>query len=194
MMNYRQLIKAASFALIAAAACQNDSLDPAEGSVASIVIAPSTATVAVGANVPLSADVLDAAGNEIPGAKVVWVTSDRAIATVSGEGVVTGVKVGTVQVAASAQGKSAVAEIMVNPTPVATVRLSPTSRSLLIGQTAQLVAEPLDAGNNVLPGRPIQFTTNNPAAVTVSATGLVTALAAGSAVITAASEGKTAVA
>ena len=193
-MNSKQLLKAAGFALIAAVACKNDSLEPADGSVATVVIAPSTATVAVGANVPLTADVLDAAGNEIPGAKVVWATSDGAVATVSGSGVVTGVKVGTVQVAASAQGKSAVAEITVNPTPVATVRLSPTSRNLLVGQTAQLVAEPLDAGGNVLPARPIQFTSNNPTAVSVSATGLVTALAAGSAVITAASEGKTAVA
>jgi uncharacterized protein YjdB len=194
MMNSKQLMMAAGFALIAAVACKNDSLDPADGSVATVVIAPSTATVAVGANVPLTADVLDAAGNKIPGAKVVWATSDGTIATVSGAGVVTGVKVGTVQVAASAQGKAAVAEIAVNPTPVATVRLSPTSRNLLIGQTAQLVAEPLDDGGNVLPGRPVQFTTNNPTAVSVSASGLVTALAAGSAVVTAASEGKTAVA
>jgi uncharacterized protein YjdB len=191
----RKLMKAAVLALTAAAAsCKNDSLDPAGGSVASVVITPSTATVAVGAIVPLTAEVLDAAGQVIPGRKVVWVSSDASIASVSSNGEVTGKKVGEVQIAASAEGKNAIAEITVNPTPVATIRLSPTNRDLLVGQTVQLVAEPLDAGGAVLPGRPVIFTTNNETAVSVSNAGLVTALAPGSAIITATSEGKSAVA
>ena len=187
---------AASLALIAAAvtACKSDSLDPDGGAAASVVITPSTATVAVGANAPLKAEVLDAAGGAIVGTKVVWATEDAAIATVSQSGVVSGVKVGSVQIAASAQGKSAIAQITVNPTPVASVRLSPTSRDLLVGQTVQLVADALDANNAVLAGRPIAFTSSNATVASVSAAGLVTALAAGSSIITAASEGKTAVA
>src|SRR5262245_38607764 len=142
-MKSRQLMRtAASLALFAAVvtACKSDSLDPDGGAAASVVITPSTATVAVGANAPLKAEVLDAAGGAIVGTKVVWATEDAAIATVSQSGVVTGVKVGSVQIAASAQGKSAIAQITVNPTPVASVRLSPTSRDLLVGQTVQLVA------------------------------------------------------
>ncbi|HEX6048310.1 MAG TPA: Ig-like domain-containing protein [Gemmatimonadaceae bacterium] len=194
-MKSRQLIRAAGVVLIAAAAsCKNDSLDPDGGSVASVVITPSTATVAVGATVPLTAEVLDAAGQVIPGRKVVWVSSDADIATVSSNGEVTGRAVGDVQIAASAEGKNAIAQITVNPTPVASVRLSPTSQDLLVGQTVQLVAEPLDIGGAVLPGRPVIFSSSNETAATVSSAGLVTALAAGSAIITAASEAKTAVA
>jgi trimeric autotransporter adhesin len=180
--------------IIAALSCKSDSLEPGNGAVASVVISPPTATVAVGASVPLTAEVLDASGNVLEEHRVVWATSDAAIATVSGEGVVTGVKIGAVQIAASAQGKSAVAEVTVNPTPVASVRLSPTSRDLLVGQTVQLTAEPLDGQGVVLPARPVTFTTSNATVATVSSTGLVTALAAGGTIITAASEGRTAVA
>ena len=195
-MSSEQLMKTAAWIglLAAVTACKSDSLDPDGGAVASVVITPSTATVAVGANVPLKAEVLDGSGAAIAGGKVVWATSDATVATVSSAGVVTGVKVGSVQIAASAQGKSAVAQITVNPTPVATVRLSPTARDLLVGQTVQLVAEPLDANGAVLAGRPVTFTTSNATVASVSTAGLVTALAAGSSIITAASEGKTAVA
>ena len=103
-------------ALVALAiACKSDSLEPGGGSVASVVVAPQRATVAVGASVPITAEVLDASGRTLPGRKIAWASGDPAIATVSGDGVVTGVKVGTVQIAASAEGKSAIAEVTVMP-------------------------------------------------------------------------------
>jgi uncharacterized protein YjdB len=179
--------------LALATACKSDTLDPDGGAVASVVITPPTATVAVGAGAPLKAEALDASGRALEGRKIVWATSDAKVATVSGAGVVTGVATGSVQVAASAEGKSAVAEVTVVPTPVASVRLNPNNRDLLVGQTVQLVAEPLDAQGNVLTGRPVTYTTSNATVATASATGLVTALAPGSAIITAAIEGKTAV-
>jgi len=157
-----------------------------------VVITPSTATVAVGANVTLNAEVLDAAGKTLTGIKVVWASADPSIATVSSSGVVTGVATGVVHIAASAVGKNAIAEVTVNPTPVASVRLTPPNQNLLVGQTVQLGAETLDADGNVLTGRPVEFTSSNVAVATVSNTGLVTALVPGSAIITAASEGKSA--
>ena len=180
--------------ILAAVSCKSDSLEPGGGPVASVVISPATATVAVGANVPLKAEVLDASGNALADHRIVWASSDAATATVSNDGVVTGIKTGAVQIAASAQGKSAVAEVTVNPTPVNSVRLNPTARDLLVGQTVQLSAEPLDPQGAVLPGRPVTFTTSNPSVATVSTSGLVTALTPGGSIITAASEGRTAVA
>jgi uncharacterized protein YjdB len=184
----------AAVVIVAATSCKSDSLDPDGGAVASVVITPQTATVAVGASVPLTAEVLDGSGRPLTGRKIVWASGDIATATVSGSGVVTGVKVGTVQIAASAEGKSAVAQVSVNPTPVNSVRLNPTNRDLQVGQTAQLVAETLDGQGNALVGRPVTFTTSNATVATVSTAGLVTALAPGGAIITAASEGKSAVA
>ena len=178
--------------VVAATSCKNDSLEPDGGSVASVVITPPTATVSVGANVSLTAEALDASGKTLTGVKIVWATANSKIATVSGAGGVTGVAAGLVHIAASAVGKSAIAEITVVPTPVATVRLSPGNRDLLVGQTAQLSAQTLDAQGNVLTARPVTFSTSNATVATVSNTGLVTALAPGSAIITGASEGKTA--
>jgi uncharacterized protein YjdB len=195
LMRFSQLKSRLVAALIVAAlSCKSDSLEPDGGSVASVVVTPNKATVAVGANVTLTAEVLDASGKAIKGRKIAWATADPATATVSGAGVVNGMKVGTVQIAASAEGKSAIAEITVNPTPVASVRLSPTSRDLQVGQTVQLAADALDAQGNVLANRPVTFTSSNATVASVDNTGLVTALAPGSAIITGASEGKTAVA
>jgi hypothetical protein len=56
---------------------------------------------------------------------------------------------------------------------------------LIAGANAQLTAVARDAGNNALAGRAFTWTTSNAAVASVSATGLVTALAPGSATITA---------
>jgi uncharacterized protein YjdB len=155
---------------------------------------PSTATVAVGANLSLSAAVLDASGNVIAGQRVSWASENTSIAEVSQTGVVIGRNVGTVLIAASARGKDAFARVTVNPTPVSTVRLSITHRAMLVGQTFQLAAEALDAGGNVLSGRPITWSTSAPTVATVTENGLISALSPGGAIITATSEGQSAVA
>jgi len=175
-------------------ACSKDALAPNANAVESVIVAPATATVAVGAALSLSAEVLDAEGNVVDGQRVSWATEDATIADVSAAGVVTGRKVGTVLIAASARGKDAFARITVNPTPVATIRLSPTHRSMQIGQSAQLIAEPLDAGGGVLAGRQVTWSSSDATVATVTNDGQVTALAAGAAIITATSEGKSAVA
>jgi uncharacterized protein YjdB len=186
---------ALSAAATAAAACGgDDALDPNAGTVATVEVAPATATVIVGGTVSLTAAVRDVAGNVLTGRRVVWVSADSNFATVSASGVVTGRYVGTVPVAAAVEGKSATAEVIVVPRPVATVRLSPTSRDLTVGESAQLTAEPLDVTGAVLSGRPVTWTTSRPSVASVNGSGVVTALAPGSAVISATVEGKSGVA
>ena len=77
------------------------------------------------------------------------------------------------------------------PVPVASVTVSPATASILVGQTAQLTATPKDANGNVLTGRTVTWTSSNAGVVTVNGTGLVTAVAAGAAIITAACESAT---
>ena len=175
-------------------ACSKDALGPNASGVESIQIAPATATVAVGSNLTLSAEVRDADGNLFPSPRISWASADPSIASVSSAGVVTGIKVGTVLVAASSRGKDAFARITVNPTPVASIRLSATQRSMFVGQTEQLVAEPLDGSGRVLAGRPVTWSSSNPTAATVTDAGVVTAHSAGATFITASSEGKSATA
>ena len=180
----------AKWVAIAGAACSHDSLDPSGEAVATVEITPSPAIVAVGASVLLTATPLDAGGNALTGRKVLWVSADPNFATVSGGGVVTGKFVGTVPIAASIEGKSATADVVVIPMPVALVRISPASRDLTVGQTAQLTAEVLDARGVVLPGRTVTWSSSAPNVVTVTSSGLVTALSPGNATITASSEGR----
>jgi len=74
--------------------------------------------------------------------------------------------------------------------PVASVSVSPSAPSLSAGTTLQLSATTTDAANNVLTAPTITWSSSDQARATVSATGLVTGVAAGQATISATSEGK----
>ncbi|HEY8813644.1 MAG TPA: Ig-like domain-containing protein [Candidatus Dormibacteraeota bacterium] len=92
---------------------------------------------------------------------------------------------------ASSEGKTSSSAITVNapaPAPVASVSVTPATPSLQVGETVQLSAVTRDANNNVLTGRAVSWTSSNTGVATVSASGLVSALAAGPAQITAISE------
>ena len=81
------------------------------------------------------------------------------------------------------------------PVVVALVTVTPDSAILQIGATLQLSAVVRDAANIVLTGRLIAWASENPAVASVSASGLVTAVAAGGPVrVTATSESKSATA
>ncbi|MDF2775949.1 MAG: hypothetical protein K0S86_5450 [Geminicoccaceae bacterium] len=184
----------AALAAAAGAACRDDALDPSGETVATVEVAPPTATVVVGATVPLTARALDAAGNVVTGRKVLWVSADPNFATVSETGVVTGKYVGTVPIAASVEGKTATAEVVVLPVPVASVRITPSSRDIVVGGSVRLTAEALDGQGAVIAGRPVTWTTGQPNVATVSGDGLVTGVSPGGVAITATIEGKSGVA
>src|SRR5438552_17941750 len=80
------------------------------------------------------------------------------------------------------------------PAPVATVSLTANAATLVPQQTLQLVATPKDAAGTALSGRTITWSSDAQAAATVDGNGLVAAVAAGTATVTALSEGKSAAA
>ena len=187
-------LAAATVAAVVGVACHEDALEPSGEAVATVEVAPPTATVVIGSTVTLTASALDAAGNVLAGRKVAWATADSNFATVSPNGVVTGRWAGTVPIAASIEGKAAIAQVQVIPVPVVAVRVSPASRDLTVGESAQLTAEPLDAQGNVLSNRSVAWSSSKPNVVSVAASGVVAGISAGSAVITATVEGKSGVA
>jgi uncharacterized protein YjdB len=184
------VLAVAAVTALAVVACNSDELEHSGPPVASVQVAPPAASVVIGATVTLTASAFDASGNVLTGRKVFWAVADPNFATVSPTGIVTGRYVGTVPVAASIEGKSAVAQIQVLPVPVVAVRVSPSSRDLTVGETVLLKAEPLDAQGNVLSGRSVAWSSGRPNVATVSSTGAVTALSPGSAIITATVERK----
>ena len=74
--------------------------------------------------------------------------------------------------------------------PVATVVVQPTTGALTVGQTVALTVVLRDAAGRPLDGRAVAWRSSDEAIATVSSAGLVAARTAGSAVITATSEGK----
>jgi uncharacterized protein YjdB len=72
--------------------------------------------------------------------------------------------------------------------PTVSIIIAPASASLAVGGTQQLTATLKDAAGNVLENRPVFWSSSDPAVATVTASGLVTAIAAGSATISAASQ------
>jgi uncharacterized protein YjdB len=186
---------AAWIAVSAAAACGGGAADVVTtGTVASVSINPPTTTVSIGAQIPLQALVQDQSGKTIAATEVFWSVQDPNVATVSSAGVVTGVGLGSTQVAASANGKSGIATITVEKTPVASVVVTPPHVDAAPGGTAQFTAIAYDAAQNPLNGRAITWSTSNGAVAAVDANGNMTAVGQGSATITATSEGKSGVA
>jgi uncharacterized protein YjdB len=156
-----------------------------------------SAALRPGGSLQLAATTTSATAEPLTGRAVTWASSDIAVATVSAGGVVTatsytGPATRPVSIIASAEGQSGTVALSVTPLPVATVLLAPASAALRVGETATLAATLRDAGGTTLSARTVTWGTANPAVATVSAAGVVTAVAAGSTTISATSEGQTA--
>lgn len=78
------------------------------------------------------------------------------------------------------------------PAAVASVTLTPSLVTMNVGNSAPLTATALDANGNVLNGRTITFASSSTTIATVTDAGVVTAVGAGVAHITATSEGRSA--
>jgi uncharacterized protein YjdB len=159
---------------------------------ASVSVSPSAPNVHVGEDVQLTATATDASGNVLASRVPTWSSSNPIVATVSSSGRVTGVSKGTATVTATVDGKSAPASVSVAnaaPAPVASITVTLNASSINAGQSTQAVAVTRDAAGNVVTGRTIAWSSAAPALATVSASGVVSALAAGSVSISATSEG-----
>ena len=164
---------------------------PAPIPVASVSVSPTTASLQVGASVQLSAVTRDANSNVLAGRVISWSSGNAGIATVSSSGLVAAVAGGSVSITAASEGQTGSAAITVSapaPVAVASVSVSPATATVQVGGTVQFSAVTRDANNNVLTGRVITWSSSNSSLATVSASGLVTTLAAGTAQIKATSE------
>lgn len=159
--------------------------------VARIDVTPVAGTVVVGQSTQLTAVLRDSVGGLLGERMVSWGTSDVAIATVSSSGLVQGVAPGSATITVASAGKTTDVRITVQPRPVGSIIVSPSQASVVIGGSVQLTTQLTDANGNLLTGRAVQFVSSNAAVATVSASGLVTGVAAGATTLTVTSEGKT---
>ena len=165
---------------------------PTPPSVASVVVTPAADTlVSIGDTVRLSSSALDANGNAISGKTFIWASPDSSVATVNASGLVTAVANGSATITATSDGISGSAAVAVAQA-VGTVLVTPASDTLVsFGETVQLGATARDANGNAITAATFTWTSQNASVATASAAGLVTAVANGSAAVTAAFDGVT---
>ena len=151
-----------------------------------MITPPSANLTSIGQTQQLTATVYDNANAQIPGASVAWTSSNSAVATVSGNGQITAVMNGTVQITARAGSASASITVTVMQT-AGTIAIEPMTPPALmaLGDTVQLTATVLDQNSQPVTGAVVTWTSSDEAVATVSAEGLVTGVGNGTATITA---------
>jgi serine/threonine protein kinase/alpha-tubulin suppressor-like RCC1 family protein/uncharacterized protein YjdB len=147
--------------------------------------------IRVGDRVKLSATPRDKHSTPVP-QPVTWASENKAVAMLSGGGVLTALTPGEAVVVAEAAGVRGTAKISVLAAPVASVELDVPVRSLPEGETIQLRALPRDGGGRALPDRVVTWTSSAGKTVSVTEAGEVAGIAVGSATITARCEDKVA--
>jgi len=157
-----------------------------------VEVTAAAASVPENQSVQFSARAVTASGVTLPGKTFTWQSSNTAIATVDGNGVVRGVVEGsaTITAAESASGRSGTLAVTVTPAPVATVSVSAPQARVKSGKQLQLSVTLVDAAGRVLTGREVTWSTSAPAVATVGANGLLLARTPGTVTITAASGGQ----
>jgi len=106
--------------------------------------------------------------------------------TVTATGQITGVAAGAAVVSAASEGKSGGAAITVTFTPVLTsLSLTPATSSVFVGRTTQITATAQDQKGGNITGATFTYASSDPTKASVSYSGLVTGLAAGTSRITA---------
>jgi hypothetical protein len=145
-------------------------VEPTPPPVARVSVTPESATLEAGESTQLTATLRDAEGNELTDRDVAWATSDADVATVSEAGLVTAVAAGTADIAATSEGVSDAATIVVTepepPPPPAVVFVGAGDIANCGEETDEATAELLDGipgtvfttGDNAYPdGSPDDF-------------------------------------
>lgn len=165
--------------LIGLFACGGGDSPAAPPTVQSVAVTPSTATLtAVGQTTSLSASVRMSDGSTGT-QSVTWTSSSPAVATVSG-GVVTAVASGQTTITASVGSASSQAAITVAIPVVQTITVTAGSTTLTaVGQTTTAAAE-VRMSNGAVGTQTPAWSSSNTSIATVSAAGVVSAVASGS--------------
>lgn len=147
--------------------------------VTGITIAPSTTSLAAGSSYTLVPTISPATATN---KGVTWSSNNTAIATVGTDGKVTAVAAGTATITAkSADGGMTSTSVVTVYTPASGVTITPSTLVLNAGATSTLSSAliPVNTTNKAM-----NWSSSNNGIATVTANGLVTAVAAGTATIT----------
>ena len=158
--------------------------------VQTVVVAPSVDTLRVDTDRLYTATLRDVAGSVLSGRAIAWSSGNVTVATVSSTGAVTGRSPGTAVISATSEGRVGSSMVTVLARLAGAVTVTPSSSTLVLSATQQLVAQVTDSLGNLLVGRLVTYSSDQPLVASVSAVGVVTALTPGTARITATVEGR----
>ncbi|TCN61000.1 T9SS C-terminal target domain-containing protein [Flavobacterium circumlabens] len=150
--------------------------------VTGVTLAPTTATLLIGATQQVTPTVSPATATN---KTVSYSSGNTAVATVNASGLITALAAGSATITVTTQdgAKTATCAVTVNASTVAvtSVSLSPTTVSLAVGGIQQLTPTVLPANAT---NKNVTYSSSNTAVATVNASGLITAVANGTATIT----------
>jgi uncharacterized protein YjdB len=174
----------------------NSKVTVAPQEVSRVEVTPDLLPLAAGASGRLVFTAYDAAGKAIAGATPKWSTSAPQIATVDASGLVTAKnRAGLANITAEYAGLSAGAIAAVGgavPPSVGSVDVTPDYTAIVTGDSLLATVVVKDTADNVVQDPLVSWSSSNGKVAQVGANGLIKAVAAGTAVITAASGGKSA--
>jgi len=169
----------------------NSAFEAVDPRIVSATITPRNGSLRINIPRQLSVALADSVGGAIGSGRVVtWSSSTPAIASVSATGLVTGLSLGTARIVVNAEGAKDSVSFTVTKVPVAAVRLSPLSSSVVQGGTVQITPTVEDSTGVIVSDRVIEWSSSDPTKASVSGTGLVTSISPGTVTITAISETK----
>lgn len=173
-------------ASLVVAACGSDSdpvgtTPPSTPIVAQVMVTPATRDIVVGGSTTFEATPVTATGTPVTGVSVAWTSSNLAVATVNGTGMVVGVAAGEATISATAGGKtgSALVRVTVPPAIVASVEITPLALYVEEGTQHSITATARAASGDEIAGRTVHWFSLDPTLATVSGSGVVTAVRAG---------------
>ena len=163
---------------------------PPPPTVASVVVTPANVSAtSLGETAQLSASARQSDGTAISGRTFSWVSSNNSVATVNSTGLVTARGAGSTNITATTANVSGSASVSVQQVLVS-VAVTPENHTLTsLGETVQATAQALDANDSAIPGHTFTWATSDVAVISVNAAGVLTAIADGTATITATTNG-----
>ena len=159
--------------------------------VAAVMVSPPEASIEEGHMQQFEAEATSADGMVIPDVVFTWNSSFITVASVSQTGLATGRNAGMTTISATAEDVPGTAELTVTEPPlvVARIAVNPPAPSIEKGDTQQFTAIARTADNRIVPDVTFMWSSSNPSVATVDASGLATAVGAGTAIIEASAEG-----
>lgn len=157
--------------------------------VATVTVSLAASSLIVGATTQATSSVKDANGSILTGRAVTWSSDFPSVATVNAIGFVSAVSPGLANITATSEGHSGSAPIMVMAPSIASITVTLGASTLATGSRTQATATARDADGNILAGKVLTLSSDNPSVATVTAQGVVTGVTLGTTNITAVGEG-----